>query len=300
MILGNVASAHVGEARFLALGDSYTIGEGVAAEGRWPNQLADALRKSGVPVAAAEIVARTGWTTDELAAAMDKHAFRPPYDLVTLLIGVNNQYRAGQEPKCPEGQGGPRGAARQEPQCEGHEPECREGHGQPGAAPEGQGGPRGAAGQEPQCEGHEPECREGHGRPGAAPEGQAGPRGAGRDLDNYRTEFRALLQRAIALAGGRAAHVVVVSIPDWGATGFGRSSGRDTAQIAREIDMFNAANRAIAADLHAQYADVTLVSRDGGNREDQLVGDGLHPSAAMYARWLAQIVPAAQRALTAR
>jgi len=74
--------------RFLALGDSYTIGEGVADRDRWPNQLAETLH-----LAQPEIIARTGWTTDELAAAMQAHAFNPPYALVTLLIGVNNQYR---------------------------------------------------------------------------------------------------------------------------------------------------------------------------------------------------------------
>ncbi|MGH8116505.1 MAG: SGNH/GDSL hydrolase family protein [Rhodanobacteraceae bacterium] len=79
--------------RFLALGDSYTIGEGVAAADRWPVQLAARLRSQGVAVADPEIVAQTGWTTDELATAMDAASFDPPYALVTLLVGVNNQYR---------------------------------------------------------------------------------------------------------------------------------------------------------------------------------------------------------------
>jgi lysophospholipase L1-like esterase len=79
--------------RYLALGDSYTIGEGVAAEGRWPAQLAARLRERGVAVEGPEIIARTGWTTDELWAAMDEANPRGPYDLVSLLIGVNNQYR---------------------------------------------------------------------------------------------------------------------------------------------------------------------------------------------------------------
>lgn len=215
MALGmTIVSAHA-DTRFLALGDSYTIGEGVATEGRWPDQLADALRGTGAPIAAPEIVARTGWTTDELAAAMDRHAFHPPYDLVTLLIGVNNQYR-------------------------------------------------------------------------------------GRDLDNFRVEFHSLLQRAITLAGEHARHVVVVSIPDWGVTRFGRESGRDGAQVATEIDAFNAASRAIAAEAGVGYADVTAISRDGGDRADMLVGDGLHPSAAQYARWLDAILPAARTALTSR
>ncbi|EIL87181.1 SGNH/GDSL hydrolase family protein [Rhodanobacter sp. 115] len=78
---------------YLALGDSYTIGEGVEATGRWPAQLAARLRNEGVPLAEPRILATTGWTTDELAAAMDGTRFDPPYALVSLLIGVNNQYR---------------------------------------------------------------------------------------------------------------------------------------------------------------------------------------------------------------
>lgn len=78
---------------FLALGDSYTIGEAVPEGGRWPVQLARALRAGGVPLADPVIVARTGWTTDELDAAIDDARLDPRYGLVTLLIGVNDQYR---------------------------------------------------------------------------------------------------------------------------------------------------------------------------------------------------------------
>jgi lysophospholipase L1-like esterase len=78
---------------FLALGDSYTIGEGVPEALRWPVQLVAHLRAQGIAVEDAQIIARTGWTTDELSAAMDEAALHPPYALVTLLIGVNNQYR---------------------------------------------------------------------------------------------------------------------------------------------------------------------------------------------------------------
>ena len=74
--------------RDLALGDSYTIGESVAETDRYPVQLAHAL-KIGEP----QIIAKTGWTTDELNAAIDKADPHGPFDLVTLLIGVNNQYR---------------------------------------------------------------------------------------------------------------------------------------------------------------------------------------------------------------
>lgn len=192
---------------FLALGDSYTIGEGVAEAARWPVQLAQALG-----IAAPEILARTGWTTDELGAAMAQYAFHPPYDLVSLLIGVNNQYR-------------------------------------------------------------------------------------GRDLANYRDEFRALLDRAIELAGGRAQRVIVVSIPDWGVTRFGRASGRDAAQIAREIDSYNAVNAEISRAERAHHVDVTAFSREDS---ELVVDDGLHPSGVAYSRWSEAILPIAKQALAKR
>ena len=81
------------ELRYLALGDSYTIGEGVSESGRWPVQLARALRADAIPMSDPRIIAQTGWTTDELDAAIDAVHPLAEYDLVSLLIGVNNQYR---------------------------------------------------------------------------------------------------------------------------------------------------------------------------------------------------------------
>ncbi|MET0225047.1 MAG: SGNH/GDSL hydrolase family protein [Dokdonella sp.] len=200
--------------RFLALGDSYTIGEGVACDERWPHQLARRLRADGIAVGDAEIVATTGWTTGELAAAMDAQHFTPPYALVSLLIGVNNQYR-------------------------------------------------------------------------------------GRPLDNYREEFVDLVARAVALAGARREHVIVVSIPDWGVTRFARSKGCDAARIAGEIDAFNAAARTIACDSGIAFVDITADSRAAGDADDLLGADGLHPSAVQYARWTTLIEPFARVALAA-
>lgn len=84
--------------RYLALGDSYTIGECVSEEQRWPNQLAKLIELSpqfeASPIAVeVTAIARTGWTTDELWQGMQEREITPPYDLVSLLIGVNNQYR---------------------------------------------------------------------------------------------------------------------------------------------------------------------------------------------------------------
>lgn len=78
---------------YLALGDSYTIGEQVPLFESFPYRLVQMLRGGGMAVHAPEILAKTGWTTDELSSAIDLHTFLPSYDLVTLLIGVNNQYR---------------------------------------------------------------------------------------------------------------------------------------------------------------------------------------------------------------
>ena len=80
--------------KFLALGDSYTIGESVPEPDRWPMQLAAMLRSERLDISNPTIIARTGWTTDELSAAIDAAKIDDKrFDLVTLLIGVNNQYR---------------------------------------------------------------------------------------------------------------------------------------------------------------------------------------------------------------
>ena len=196
--------------RFLALGDSYTIGESVEPAGRWPVQLAALLRAQGVNVGEPTIIATTGWTTDELSAGIDRANPQGTYELVSLLIGVNNQYR-------------------------------------------------------------------------------------GRGLDEYRHQFVALLNRAIAFANGKPSRVLVLSIPDWGVTPF--ASGRDPVAIAAEIDAFNAINREEAERLGAHYVDATPFSRLAANDPSLIASDGLHPSGKMYAKWARLALPAARDAL---
>jgi lysophospholipase L1-like esterase len=199
-----------GTLRFLALGDSYTIGESVAEDQRWPVQLAKRLREAGFDVADPEIIAQTGWRTDDLDRAISTANTAGPFALVSLLIGVNNQYQ-------------------------------------------------------------------------------------GRTAQAYEPEFAALLQRAIGFAGGDASRVIVLSIPDWGATPYGRSS--DPASVARQIDAFNAINRASSEKAGARYIDVTPVSRLAPQQPDLVAGDGLHPSEKMYAEWVKLALPQALAAL---
>ncbi len=79
--------------RFLALGDSYTIGESVAENERWPEQLAEVMRSKGTKVEKPRIIAVTGWRTDQLKKAIADAQLKNEYGLVSLLIGVNNQYQ---------------------------------------------------------------------------------------------------------------------------------------------------------------------------------------------------------------
>lgn len=189
---------------YLALGDSYTIGELVPKEQNFPHQLVHLLHKEQMQVAEPLIIAVTGWTTDELQAAIREHRLHETFSFVTLLIGVNNQYR-------------------------------------------------------------------------------------GRDLDNYREEFTTLLNQAIVFANGHTQHVFVLSIPDWGVTPF--AEGHDRAQIAKEIDAYNAANKEITLAHKCKYLDITDSTRKNGADANFLAEDGLHPSGKEYAVWAERLAP---------
>lgn len=79
--------------KYLALGDSYTIGQSVPVHARWPIQLQDSLKKRGINVYQTDIIAKTGWTTSSLLGAMNSSPLDKNYNLVSILIGVNNFYQ---------------------------------------------------------------------------------------------------------------------------------------------------------------------------------------------------------------
>lgn len=192
--------------RLLALGDSYTIGQSVTEADRFPNQTINLLRSAGINMKyPADIIAQTGWTTQNLLNGIANANPQPagPYDLVTLLIGVNNQYQR-------------------------------------------------------------------------------------RDTGEYRIQFTQCLNKAIFFSGYRNHRVFVLSIPDYGATPFGSGNA---AQIALEIDRFNAINKEVCLQLGISYTDITPSTRLAATDPTLVAVDGLHPSGKEYAKWAAMLAP---------
>lgn len=94
LVFLNLNSQLMAQQTYLALGDSYTIGEGLGIQKSWPYQLTDQLNKNGFNIQNIAIIAKTGWRTDELIEAIDKKLTDDKkFDIVSLLIGVNNQYQ---------------------------------------------------------------------------------------------------------------------------------------------------------------------------------------------------------------
>ena len=162
------------------------------------------LRARDIEVADPQIIARTAWTTDELSDAIDEAKPEGPFDLVTLMIGVNDQYRS-------------------------------------------------------------------------------------RPVEPFANEFKRLLRRAKKFAGNKSKRVIVLSIPDWGATPY--ASSRDRDAIGREIQAFNDAARTLTEAARMQWVDVTTASRAMLADPSMAVDDGLHPSGEMYRRWAELLVP---------
>lgn len=93
IVFNNTAFMQTKSFRYLALGDSYTIGESVALNKNFPHQTVALLRKEKISIDDPVIIAKTGWTTDELQEMLNRTRLQIPFDFVSLLIGVNNQYR---------------------------------------------------------------------------------------------------------------------------------------------------------------------------------------------------------------
>ena len=183
---------------YLALGDSYTVGQSVSEEESFPVQTVKLLRKQNISVADPHIIAVTGWATADLLNSLNISPPKNNYSFVSLLIGVNNQYRYG-------------------------------------------------------------------------------------TLDEYKSEFTELLNRAISYAGRHERRVFVLSIPDYSVTSF--AHGSDTVRIAKEIDEFNEANRVISLNAGVHYLDITPISRQAKYDPFLIAGDGLHPSGLQYTKW---------------
>lgn len=198
--------------KFLALGDSYTIGESVAAGERWPQQLVELLRQRGVAIADPEIIAVTGWTTEELMAAIERQNPPDDYALVSVLAGVNNQYR-------------------------------------------------------------------------------------GQSVESYAADLRGLLDRAVAFAGGNRERVLVLSIPDWTATPFFATTGRDFESQRDQMARYNAACREVAEAVGLAYYDITPSTLHAATDDSLVAADGLHPSGKLYAHWVKQIVDSVHETL---
>ena len=186
-------------ASYLALGDSYTIGQNVTVAERWPVLFAKDFKNQGKIIAEPDIIARTGWTTGDLLNALNSAPPTKTYDFVSLLIGVNNQYQ-------------------------------------------------------------------------------------GRSIDQYRQEFRQLLNKSIGYAAGNVSKVFVLSTPDWGVTPY--ASGNNMEQIAREIDNFNLVAKEECDKLKIRFIDITPISRKALNDPTMIANDGLHFSGKMHQLWV--------------
>jgi lysophospholipase L1-like esterase len=110
-----------------------------------------------------------------------------------------------------------------------------------------------------------------------------------RTQEEYAIDMKTLVDRAVKLAGNRASHVILISIPDYSVTPF--AAHMDRARIAAEIDSFNVINHQAALDHGTQWLDITPESRKAANDATLVAGDGLHFSGKEYAVWAAMLAP---------
>ncbi len=181
---------------YLALGDSYTIGQSVDSVERYPAQTAAILRRRGYNISTIDYIATTGWKTVNLQWAIEGWHTNRTYDVVTLLIGANDQYLK-------------------------------------------------------------------------------------KDTTDYREHFTNLVQKAIRLANNDSTHVFVLSIPDYGVTPF----GNNLKNVSKQIDEFNAINKAVANVYGVNYTNITGISRYDAIDSTTIAWDDMHPSGKQYGQW---------------
>lgn len=201
-----------GSTNYLALGDSYTIGQSVCETCRYPEQLKTSL-KALYPESSfsLKVIATTGWTTTNLISAIKTQNPDSNYDLVTLLIGVNNQYQ-------------------------------------------------------------------------------------GRDFSIYEKEFPELVTKAITLAKGDKKNVIVLSIPDYAYTPFGKMT-MNQETISNEINKYNTFAENYCTMNNVTFVSITDITRQGLNNPGLVTTDGLHPSELAYKMFVERMLPKVKMAL---
>ena len=204
-----------GSFHYLALGDSYTIGQSVCETCRYPEQLKSSLNAIYTQASfSLKIIATTGWTTTNLISAINTQNPNSNYDLVTLLIGVNNQYQ-------------------------------------------------------------------------------------GLNFSIYENEFPELVNKAVTLAKGDKKNVIVISIPDYAYTPFGKIQMEGQRErISNEINQYNTFAENYCTQNNITFVSITDITRKGLENPELVASDGLHPSAAAYTLFTQRILPKAKIALT--
>ncbi len=197
-------SSHKNNSTWLALGDSYTIGQSVSEQERFPAQTIALLKPGNILFTDPEYIAVTGWTTQNLLDGIEQKNPQGPFDVVSLLIGVNDQYQH-------------------------------------------------------------------------------------LDTAGYRIRFTTCLNEAIELAGNKKEHVFVLSIPDYSVTPF--AENMDTVQVRKDIDAFNAINKAITLSYNISYTEITTLTSEAKNDNTLIADDGLHPSGKEYGKWAELLAP---------
>lgn len=190
--------------KILSLGDSYTIGQSVCSDCRFPAQLKESLENKFELDTAfnVDIIAQTGWTTTNLIERIRNQSISNDYDLVTLLIGVNNQFQS-------------------------------------------------------------------------------------KAFSIYQREFPELVNTSIKAAKGIKSKVIVISIPDYAFTPFGKGD----KEISEEIDMYNNFARNYCNTNDITFINITDITRQGLTNTALVAHDGLHPSELAYSKFVDRILP---------